>query len=318
MRITQVIGPSFFGYAKAIADFDNAEYYNELFSNNFIIKILIRLRLGWLFTYWNSRYYNRLFEVIYNHDKVNILFLDIEFVPISFLLSLRSKGITYRIYFWDSVKNKPIFKKYLKYDKSVCSTFDYIDSIAFRIPLVNLFAEKTYFNMNFDHRAGITFVGTMHSIRPKVIRRLIDRKLEVNFKLSHFYYYNSFLAAIRAAVDKDFRYFYLNDLIRFNPIDKGEINRRFNMSEWVLDIAHPGQTGLTSRTFEGLTSGAFLLTNNMYYKECLSGKVLEKIRYYDLSDFESLNLQDEQPARIINSEELGISFFMDKIHELYN
>lgn len=318
-KITHVIGPKFFGYAKAIADNLKAEYINELFSDHFVFKILIRLRFGYLFRYSQKKYYSLLINQLKTREKSCLLFVDIEFVPLFFLRELEINNIPYRIYFWDSLKNKPVFHKYLNHNKEYCSTFDYLDSIHYKIPLINLFAESTFFDLGLARNNKLVFIGTLHSIRPKIIKEFIDLGFDIDFDLSHFYYYNFILSSFRSLFNKDFRYFYLRNLIKYNSITKDEINIRFNKCEFVLDISHLGQSGLTSRTFEALSAGAFVLTNNNYSPNLLVEFSHRIIVYNSIDLLASVN-----PKSLIymNSWEdysnLGLDFFCNQLIMLYN
>ncbi len=319
-KITHVVGPKFFGYANAIAINLDAEYINELFTDNFIIKILIRLRLGFLFKFIQNKYYSRLSSKLRKLDTASVLFVDIEFVPLYFLKELENCGIQYRIYLWDSVKNKPVFNKYLNFNINYCSTFDYLDSINLGIPLINLFSEDVFRDLRGLRIEKGVFVGTLHSVRPKYIKLFIDAGFKFDFENCHFYYYNPLLAIIRSIFDADFRYFYLKGLIKYNSISKEEINIRFNKCKWVFDIAHIGQSGLTSRTFEALSSGSIVYSNNKYSSEILKN-FTDRILVYDIENLVDFYTISNNYGDVINNQDistLGIDYFCSQLNSLFN
>jgi hypothetical protein len=317
-KITHVVGPKFFGYANAIADNLEAVYINELFSDNFIVKILIRIRLGFLFGYFQKKYFDDFKSILQESGFVSILFVDIEFVPLSFLSFLEINNIPFRIYFWDSVKNKPIFKKYLNFDKDKCLTFDYLDSTYLKIPLINLFAENQFQELGSIRNDRGVFVGTLHSSRPQIIKKFIDSGFIFDFELCHFFYYNRLLATLRAIFIKYFRYFYLKGFIRYNSISKIEINRRFNKCAWVLDVAHIGQSGLTSRTFEGLCSGSIVYTNNVYSINLLPAFKSSLLVYDTEQLFEFKNSLSSLKSKNCDYTSLRLDFFCKQFSQLFD
>ena len=82
------------------------------------------------------------------------------------------------------------------------------------------------------------------------------------------YYYSPSLLFIRLVLNKF--YFNLFSKVSFDPFAKEQIANLFRESRVVVDLTHPNQNGLTSRTFEALRTGSKLATNN---KNC---KLLEK------------------------------------------
>ncbi len=110
-------------------------------------------------------------------------------------------------------------------------------------------------------RYDISFIGTAHSSRWKVVRA-IDASLPA--RVRRFWYLflqarwvfwarRAATPALRGARADDFRYV---------PLSRDESAAVFWASRAILDVEHPGQTGLTIRTFEALAAGKKLVTTN--------------------------------------------------------
>ena len=87
-------------------------------------------------------------------------------------------------------------------------------------------------------------------------------------------------------VNKDFKLFDYNK-ISFNSLSHKEIIDIYKNSKAILDINHPGQKGLTMRTFESLGAGRKLITTNQEIK---------KYPFYD-----------EQNILVINRENIRLN-----------
>jgi hypothetical protein len=311
-----VIGPKFFGYAKALAQELGGIFYSELFTESHPIKVLIRLRLGYLFFYARNRYYKNLINEFKKHKVERVVFVDIEFVPLWFLKYLEKSSIDFRIYFWDSLRNKPVFGIYLESYCSRCSTFDIEDSRELNIPLINLFAEEVFFDKVEQRKEGLVFFGTVHSIRPRIIKSILEAGLPLDLDSSHMYYYNRWLAILRSLVDPNFRFLFKRNLVKYYPISKEEINLRMNKFTWVLDICHNDQSGLTSRSFEALCAGSKLLTNNTLAKDVLPSFAGSICTYKTTTNFSNLELSNFPPPKS-DASVLRLNFFANRILSLF-
>ncbi|CAC9442957.1 hypothetical protein [uncultured Gammaproteobacteria bacterium] len=114
--------------------------------------------------------------------------------------------------------------------------------------------------------------------------------------------------------------------VSFNKVSysgyKKKIADLFKSSKVVLDITHPNQKGLTSRTFEALRSGSKLITNNENC-EMLGREYISRI-------FIVKNIENQQEALLefmelkippLNAKQdhfLSIGRFVDQILENWN
>jgi spore maturation protein CgeB len=102
----------------------------------------------------------------------------------------------------------------------------------------------------------------MHSDRYEVISQL---QRQLNDDINSYWYlylqapwvywaYRAVKPAMRHAQKKDFQ---------FEPVEKAKVQEIFARSQAIVDIEHPGQRGLTMRTFETMGSNKKLITTNM-------------------------------------------------------
>lgn len=258
-----VIGPSFFGYAKAIVSNLNArenyhaDYFDERPSNSILVKLLIRLRLKYLLGSYYKGYIERTLSVINQGSYDVLLSLDAEGLNNVWLENVKVKKKVF--YMWDSVKNKPIFSSlFPSFD--LVATFDPLDAENLQIPLVHLFAEDefSYILHSTNKSRLLSFIGTIHSIRRKILNN-VPIKYSVD---GHFYYYSKLLYRMKCIGEGSLR-----NKDRFsvssNILSKEQVGVILRESISCLDITHPDQSGLTSRTFEALRANCYLFSNNV-------------------------------------------------------
>ncbi|MGL6101470.1 MAG: hypothetical protein ACRC0G_17860, partial [Fusobacteriaceae bacterium] len=111
---------------------------------------------------------------------------------------------------------------------------------------------------NYD----LTFIGTAHSDRYRILKSLKNEGLEKKLKTYFFMYFPSkALFYLKKLTDKSYLKTDINDF-SFNSISKNEILNIISKSKVIIDIQHPKQTGLTMRSIEMLGMKKKLLTTN--------------------------------------------------------
>ena len=234
----------------------------------------------------------------------------------SLLKSLKENKIKSCLYMWDGFDNKPAARGYVK-DFFCSATFDPNDSENYKMELINLFAEDIFFNKERLNRSiDFSFVGTAHSIRPRFILELIRKSKE--FKLNnliHLYSGNIFYHLMGLI-----KTFFRNKKMFTNrSISKKRTAEYFIKSKYVLDITHPKQKGLTSRTFEAISSGAILVTNNKNAKRLLPDFRDRVVIYSDINSLEINKLKHvEKDFSKEQLYELSLKRFCDEILHLVN
>ena len=102
---------------------------------------------------------------------------------------------------------------------------------------------------------------------------------------------------IKKLTEKSFKDFD-EDKISFNSLSHQEIINIYRDSKTILDINHPGQNGLTMRTFETLGSGRKLVTTNENVK---------RYPFYDANNIWVIDRENPQfDAAFFSSEFLPI------------
>ncbi len=264
-----VIGPSFFDYEKDIQEDLTLLGYtvffiDDRFSNNSIVKILIRLFKNSI-NFFINRYFN--IQLL----KCKDISFDLLFVynPEAFNLEILEKikhthpKISTRLYLWDSFNNKSNFiNLYKSFDKVY--TFDRFDSATYKINYLPLFYNRLFEETKSSSKVyDFSFIGTAHSTRIKDVKDFIKSNKENLKNYYTFFYLQSYFQYIYFKLtDKYFKNVSIKD-ISFKPLDKKSIAEIVSKSKYVLDISHPNQKGLTMRTFEVLGNGTKLITNNV-------------------------------------------------------
>lgn len=324
---TLVIGPNFFSMMKEIVHEINNQsgyciYWDERFSNNFIVKIIYRLQLDYVFFLQKKKYFQRLKNLI-ELENINFIYLiDVESFSRADIIELLSIDSIVEIYFytWDSIKNK---SKYLSYRDLLakCSTFDPEDAKNFQLNYIPLYANNSFvWDQSYKKNIDIYACCTLHSNRPSMLNfvRREANSLNLNIKFD-LYYYNFILFMIRSLFSSDWRRNF--KFVSFSGFSSYHIAENTKSSRYVLDLSHPKQAGLTARTFEALRAGAKLITNNRYAKLLLKD-FEDRILFFDneLSLLKILNAikNNRSQAKEISEPDnsyLSLEYFVANILE---
>lgn len=265
-----MFGPSFFGYSECIADQLRAlgaevDLYDERPNNGVVCKTMLRYNVR-LYYPKVAAYYKGIAEANRDKDYDYIFVIKSEAIDKAILQMLRScfPKAQCILYLWDAVANVPGGKEKLAlYDRVL--TFDHVDAEEYNIPLRPLFFRKDYAaadTAKTDFAYDAAFIGTAHSIRPRVVKALEDickkegRKCFKFLFLPHIFvfFYNKLLNPAYRKVRK-------SD-ISFSPMKPEQIRAVYDDSRCILDVEHVAQRGLTMRTIEMVGMGKKLITTN--------------------------------------------------------
>lgn len=262
-----VIGPSFFAYVQAIADTFRArgfavQAFDEKHSNRPLAKLRYRRglysrRRGPLAAHLAS-----IRKALLAARTTDVFLINTETPDRGFVDRLKADGMRVHLYMWDGVSNKPGFVDLLDAIDSRAS-FDPRDCERFDMNYIPLFAERLFDEAG--RSAGgvadydISFCGTVHSSRTEIVARMLTAARNKSARIGLLLYYHSraLLYAKGIAQPAVWR---IAPKVSFDSFGKSEIARMFATSRMVLDVPHPGQSGLTARTFEVLATGVRLLT----------------------------------------------------------
>lgn len=165
------------------------------------------------------------------------------------------------LYMWDSFENKPSGAYLLNFFDKIFS-FDVLDSDDPKIQYLPLYYPKSYYNLNLSRKKKVLVSCSVHSHRMHLVKQLMNKGVEV---IPRFYVRNTLLLLyriLRCQIPLS-----MIKYVSFESLDHAALNQLYNEHEFVLDISHPFQTGMTNRTWEALASGARLITTNKFAKE---------------------------------------------------
>lgn len=264
----------FFGYEKRIEDAlsdigMDVCMYDERPSSGFIGKACVRLNIA-PYRPVVRRYYQSIlnrhkgdrfdYVLVINGEAISEDILD--------MLRLAYPRAEFILYLWDSVRNIPDCEKRMgRYDRVL--TFDPADAKTYGIPFLSVPYGKehtrTYANDHYDFDAA--FIGTAHSIRPRVVTQ-IRRQCEALGRTCFTYFYSPHILVyfFYKLTNPDYRYISLRD-IHFKPLPISAVCDIYSRSKCVLDIEHTGQRGSTPRTVEMLPMKRKIITTNALIRE---------------------------------------------------
>ncbi|QXU41681.1 hypothetical protein [Pedobacter sp. D749] len=265
-----ILSVKFFNYENLIKDElslmgAKVDLFDERPSNSFYSKAVIRLKKSFY-----QRKIDQYYRDIIRKVKVNkydfFLLIKGEVVPIFFLEFLKSNnpGLVFIYYTYDSFKNNPNGLNILSHFERKF-TFDRMDAVEHGLSFRPLFFASDYADVKGNNDLldyDIAFIGTAHSDRYTLSQAIEKLVKSIGLKMFNFYYSPSkILFYFRKLTDKNFRKFD-REKISFGSLSHKQIIAVYRKSKAILDINHPGQNGLTMRTFETLGMGKKLITTN--------------------------------------------------------
>jgi hypothetical protein len=323
-----IVGPSFFSYVPAIAaGFERCGFatvvYDERHSNRVADKILYRIGAYHGPLSPKHSHLSNIRSDILAKACTDVLLVDVEVIDRPFVEALIGRGVRVHLYMWDSARNKPRFTSYLDIATS-SGSFDPKDCERFGMSYIPLFAEPLFDRSSAsdgDAVSDIGFCGTVHSSRTAILAELLatekPRRLSLNLML---YYHSRALFGVKGLLDPSV--WRLFPLVRDAPFTKDDIATMFGRSKFVLDVPHPGQTGMTARTFEVLIAGTRLLTFNRVAADLLPKSLQSRVAVINkASDVQGIDFNHLAPLPPLTDEEryyLSLQRFVDQLLGMMN
>jgi len=240
--------------------------FDERPSNSFYSKAIIRVKKEFYKTAI-QKYYLNLIKEIENKQFDYFLLIKGEAVPKFFIEYLKktSPAIKMFYYTYDSFKNNKNGLEIMNMFDSKF-TFDSNDATTYGMRFRPLFFASNYADLyrvqKVDFVYSLAFIGTAHSDRYTIAENAFKWCEKNGLKMFTFYFSPSrLLFKIKKLTEKSFKDFD-NEKISFHSLSHTEIVEIYRDSKAILDINHPGQNGLTMRTFETLGAGRKLVTTN--------------------------------------------------------
>lgn len=262
--------PAFFGYENKIADkMRKLGAKADVFDVRSVKKAWQRALLKinpQLFDRKTEAYYADIFSKVWHnrYDYVVIVKCDMPTERVLSLLRRHFREAEFCLHMWDSVKNIPNIKKKFRY-------FDYISSFdrndCRRYPQFHF--RPLFYCDEYRKEPGmggfeydLCFIGTIHSDRWKILKELRSQAEKKGMRVYYYPYLQSkFIYLFYKLVKPEFWDTDMSEF-RFEKISSEETAARVNQSKTVIDIQHPGQTGLTVRTIEMAGMNKKLITTN--------------------------------------------------------
>jgi hypothetical protein len=178
-------------------------------------------------------------------------------------LKNKYKFTSTRLYFWDSIKNRPTGIKLISEFQKTYS-FDRQDCDLYNLRYRPLFYDTKYTSTNQGQNkqaftSDLVFIGTDHKDRTDIISK-IAQSHDINFE-AEVYFHTRLVFFIKRFV---LRWVNLASNYKriYKPKSLFEIIAMYEKSKAVLDIHHPLQTGLTMRTIELVGMQKKIVTTN--------------------------------------------------------
>lgn len=319
-----IIGPSFFSYVQAVVQEFNRRgiptvEFDERHSNGVATKVIYRLGLGRLLPSIKANHLATILYGIREARCTDVLLISVEVVDTQFVEALHQEGIRVHLYLWDGVANKVGIEKLIAIIENK-GTFDPVDSEALGMPYIPLFAEATFdearLKSSGPYAYDIGFCGTVHSSRSAVLAELLRAPWAKRLRLALMLYYQSRALLIVRGI-ADWNLWRLMPRISTTSFPKPQVADMLGKTRFILDVPHPGQSGMTARTFEVLLAGSRLLTFNRvaaaWLPKSLQARVKVIDRMRDAADID-FNACERMPP--LNEEEryyLSLARFVDQL-----
>lgn len=261
--------PAFFKYEKVIrdkmAEMGAAVYlYDERSVTGAFPRALNKIVPTWFNKHSHSYFHN----IINKHKSEEFDFVVViksDMIPELTLKELKStfNDAKLILYLYDSVADIPGVKKKFKYYDRIL-TFDREDAINLGLVFRPLFFSDDYISKsNFvDCVYDIAFIGTIHSDRFRILKKIMKQVYEMNKRSYWFFYLQAnFMFYWYWMTKKEFKY---RDKKLFSVVKKSgiEIAKIVEQTRVIVDIESPGQKGLTMRTIEMIGLKKKLITTN--------------------------------------------------------
>lgn len=259
----------FFGYEKKIKEKMEelgaaVDIYDERSIKSAFDRAIIKF-FPYLYTRKTRRYYENIINEVKNNSYDYILFIDCEMPSIDDLKTIKRTFPSAKLclHLWDSLSNlKGVETKLCIFD--YVTSFDKCDSERLSLIFRPLFFCDDYVgketNSTKSHRYNVSFIGTIHSDRFAVIQK-VSKQISKDKFFVYPYLQSKFIYYFYKLTKKEFKNTKITDFC-FDKIESKRIAQITNESSAVLDIQHPGQSGLTMRTLEMVGMKKKFITTN--------------------------------------------------------
>lgn len=295
-----VIAPEFYHYHTSIVESltrngSDVIFFAEL-PTGFFYRIIKNLSPG-LYKQLLDNYFKKIVARIVDTDVSHFLVIRAESMPVWFVHLLRDAHphAKFVMYQWDSCKNNDYKHLLSSFDK--VATFDHVDAVDFGITYQPLFYIKRNELPDVDRSIDYLFVGSLHGDRLEILKKF--RSSIPTDKQVKFHIYVSFFSYIKLLFKG--RFVSLSD-ISFQKVSFQSLELMIKKSKNVIDLCSRTQTGITVRSFEALSSGCRLITNNDSIAELFP----QLVPNIDIIDTDFFVYKEKYDKRVSSSADLTV------------
>ncbi len=261
--------PAFFNYEIVIKDKmvemgATAYLYDERTVKSAFFRALNKVVPNW-FNHHSHDYFHKIITQHSNESFDYIVVIKSDMMPISTLKEIKSvfKTAQLVLYLYDSIADIPGIRERIPYYDKVF-TFDREDAQTYKLGFRPLFFSDAFTAsvQPQDYCYDIAFLGTMHTDRFRVLKKIMKQANEYGWKAYWFLYLQAgFMFYWYWLTKKEYQ---LADKPLFSLEKKKgkEIASIVAQTNVIVDIESPGQKGLTMRTIEMIGLKKKLVTTN--------------------------------------------------------
>lgn len=268
-----LIAPKYFGYEKEIVrqiemEGASVDFLPDRPFVSPLLKAVTRLRREFVSPF-ADRFYRRALEKLPCDTYTTVFMIVGEAITPRTLKLLRERcrSAEFVFYTWDSFKNKrwmipnlSFFDRRFSFDRSDAEEFGVNFRPLFYVPGLAA-GGATARDASASEKIDMSFIGTAHSDRYSVVSKIRKAQPEGGVFYAYLFLQARWVFYFRKIFDHRFRGARVSDF-EFSPLSKDDVHRIFARSKIIVDVEHPGQTGLTMRTLEAFGAKKKLLTTN--------------------------------------------------------
>lgn len=266
------VGPQTFGYEKEIANEmrrqgAEVDFLPDRPFTSPLLKAVMRVRREWVLPLADRFVLNSV--EAFGRSSYDLVFviggegLSARTLPI---LRASFPAASFVLYLWDALRNKRLLDRNLPFFDH-CLTFDASDAKIHGMKFRPLFFSPGFArspSANFLHH--LSFIGTAHSDRVRIVSNVLAALPEKTKFYRYLYLQAPWMYWIHRLGNSAYKGIAMNNFC-FDPLPKTDVQNVFFNSLAILDIEHPGQTGLTMRTFETMGANKKLITTNTMVRD---------------------------------------------------
>ncbi|MEO6683130.1 MAG: hypothetical protein ABIN48_09930 [Ginsengibacter sp.] len=202
-------------------------------------------------------------------------------------------------YTFDSFKYHPAPKNWYK-KLDAFFTFDYKDGISNKVDIIELFSSLPESEGEKQVQYEISAIARNHSKRLHFIDGVLSQfPIENNFI---YIYEQNIITFLQNIISSPVLYIKYWKYIYFKPLSYNRYIEILNISNFVIDFAHPDQSGITIRCFEAQSARTKVITNNPNVFKNTHFNDLNTILVEHKKDFSSLkekfqNIKKNTPVK---------------------